>query len=89
MKYVLGMVDKEPGVPLAHYLTHPGVEVQFVCNVCLERTRAPVVEVIERLKATGKGDETTGIRALRWLTDRPCKACGAIDWEVRPWFPKQ
>jgi hypothetical protein len=82
------MPDNDPGLPISYYLTVPGCGVLFNCESCQASTRAELEDVIAKLKATGKGDEETGIRALRWLTDRPCKRCGKATWETRPAFPK-
>lgn len=76
------------GVPLAHYLEHlPEYGVRFICRDCNLTTDVPLVDVVDRLKARGLGDERTGIRALARLATRPCSRCGSKRWETRPARP--
>jgi hypothetical protein len=76
----------DPGVPLAHYLQHPGAGVRFHCRACQASHDVPVARVVGRLKAHGLGDEQTGVRAVAWLADQPCARCGAVRWETTPAF---
>lgn len=72
------------GVPLAHYLRDPDMGVRFECLACQDSFDVPTAEVIAKLKASGLGNERTGIRALARLATRPCRRCGAARWETRP-----
>lgn len=83
------MEDRRPGVPLAHYLKDAALfGVRFSCAECQASHDVSIVDVVARLKATGKGDERTGVRAVAWLATRPCAHCGALAWETRPvWRP--
>lgn len=74
-----------PGAPLAHYLRDGEIMgVRFECLACMDSFDVPTDLVVARLKARGLGDESTGIRAVAWLSDRPCERCGAVRWETRP-----
>lgn len=81
-------MDDDTGVPLDHYLQKGGHGVLFYCR-CGYLNAVPVECVVERLKASGLGDEHTGIRALARLSRRPCPRCGAVAWESRPGFPSE
>lgn len=76
----------EPSVPLAHYLQHPGCGVRFSCESCQASHDVPVAAVVDRLKARGLGDESTGIREVARFAERPCAHCGAMKWSTRPAF---
>lgn len=72
------------GVPLSHYLGDPQMGVRFECLACQLCTDVATADVVNRLKATGLGDERTGVRALARLASQPCRRCGARRWETRP-----
>jgi hypothetical protein len=75
-----------PGVPLAHYRQHKA-GVRLTCLGCMHRRELPLEAVIERLKARGLGDETTGIMAVADFVRRPCPRCGGERFETAPAFP--
>ena len=72
------------GVPLAHYLGDPDMGVRFECLTCMASFDVATADVVARLKASGLGDEQTGVRSLARIAKRPCARCGATNWETRP-----
>lgn len=77
--------DREPGVPLAHYVElHAGTGVRFTCLNCMAIHDVPMDRVIARLKAAGLGDEATGIKTLGHNATEPCARCGKVFWDTSP-----
>lgn len=73
------------GVPLGSYIDQgASYGVRFECLACMDSFDAPLLDVIARLKATGRGDDTTGIKAVARLASHPCGRCGSMRWETRP-----
>lgn len=78
-------MTNEPGVPLSHYIErHPGTGVRFTCWSCMATHAVPMDRVLARLKATGAGDEQTGIKVLGQRSRRPCAKCGKATWDSAP-----
>lgn len=76
----------EPGVPLGDFRKH-GAGVELSCRGCSLTKKLDLEAVIDGLVMLGLGGEHTGIRAVGRTFTRPCKRCGALAWETRPWFP--
>lgn len=73
------------GVPLESYIDESATYgIRFTCIACMDSFDVPLLEVIARLKSTGKGDEQTGIKAVAWLSTKPCTRCGELKWDTGP-----
>ncbi len=76
------------GVPLAHYRQHRA-GVRLTCRDCKLHRDLSLDAVIERLKARGVGDETTGIVGLAELVRQPCPRCGGQRFVTAPAWAAQ
>ena len=77
--------DDSPGVPLAHYRQH-GADVLLTCIDCIDHRVLPLEALIDRLRARGLGDETTGVKAVAAFVAAPRRRCGGHRFESRPSF---
>ena len=77
--------NDSPGVPLAHYRQH-GADVLLTCIDCIDHRVLPLEALIDRLRARGLGDETTGVKTVAGFVTAPCGRCGGARFESRPNF---
>lgn len=72
--------------PLASYRKHRA-GVELICGECMLTTILDLKTVIAGLRARGRGGEYTGIAEVGKKMRRPCKRCGAVQWQTRPKMP--
>ena len=58
----------------------------LTCIDCIDHRVLPLEALIDRLRARGLGDETTGIKAVAAFVTEPCRRCGGGRFETRPSF---
>lgn len=76
------------GVPLVGFLDQPDVLIAIVCQDCPHRLLLPPRAVILKLKASGRGDGSTGVKQLGDLVRGPCRRCGSRQFRSEVVWPR-
>jgi hypothetical protein len=72
---------------LRNLTSRPAVSLRILCRGCGAIRSVSPAAMIARLKAQGKGDETTETRDLAGLLSASCKVCGKVTWAVDVLWP--
>ncbi len=70
------------GVPLVGFLQDANVLIAIACAGCDVRLLLPPELVIQRLKAAGRGDGSTGLHRVATAVRGPCRRCGGRRFSV-------